>query len=335
MQGEQLQLEIGEFRTELAMQILDNGVVLDEEELLFNTDGQDNTFDDDVDEAPVQDLALHVDQVFHADQFDTFDSDVDEAPTTQTIFMASQSLVDPIYDEAGLSYDSDILYVIVSQLVILGENISQEDLNLKFLRSLPAEWNTHVMVWRNKPGLGTISFDGLYNNFKIVEQEVKGTANSSSISSSLNMAFVSSPSSTNEVNNAYRVSTANTQVSPTSTQVSTASTQVKASNLSDSTVFAFLSSQPNRKITINGSDIVGYDKSKVDCFNCHKLGHFSKECRQPRNQDSRNMNQDSSRRTVNVEETTSNAMVAIDGAGFDWSYIADDEILTNMALMAF
>ncbi|GKF02929.1 hypothetical protein Tco_0029852, partial [Tanacetum coccineum] len=68
------------------------------------------------------------------------------------------------------------LQKIVSQLAILGENISQEDINLKFLRSLPSEWNTHVVVWRNKPDLDTMSFDDLYNNFKIVEQEVKRTA---------------------------------------------------------------------------------------------------------------------------------------------------------------
>ncbi|GJX83866.1 hypothetical protein Tco_0333347 [Tanacetum coccineum] len=47
------------------------------------------------------------------------------------------------------------------------------------------------------------------------------------------------------------------------------------------------------------------------------------------------MTSPSSRRTVNVEETSSKAMVAIDGAGFDWSYMADDEVPTNMALMAF
>ncbi|GJZ28319.1 hypothetical protein Tco_0572966, partial [Tanacetum coccineum] len=60
-----------------------------------------------------------------------------------------------------------------------------------------------------------------------------------------------------------------------------------------------------------------------------------RECKGHRNQDSRNINQDSSRRTVNVEETSSKAMLAIDGAGFDWSYMADDEVPTNMALIAF
>ncbi|GKF22407.1 hypothetical protein Tco_0074729, partial [Tanacetum coccineum] len=48
----------------------------------------------------------------------------------------------------------------------------------------------------------------------------------------------------------------------------------------------------------------------------------------------RNMNQDNSRRTLNVEETSSKAMLAIDGVGFDWSYMADDEVPTNMTLMA-
>ncbi|GKE23826.1 hypothetical protein Tco_1435338, partial [Tanacetum coccineum] len=71
--------------------------------------GQDNAVDKDVDEQPVQDLALNVDNVFQAYDCDVFDSDVDEAPTVQTMFMANLSFADPVYDKAGPSYDSDIL----------------------------------------------------------------------------------------------------------------------------------------------------------------------------------------------------------------------------------
>ncbi|GKE73482.1 ribonuclease H-like domain-containing protein [Tanacetum coccineum] len=91
----------------------------------------------------------------------------------------------------------------------------------------------------------------------------------------------------------------------------------------------------SRKITINGSDTAGYDKSKVECFNCHKLGHFERKFRGPMNQDNMRRNQDSSRRTINVEEISSKAMLAIDGAGFSWSFMVDEEVPSDMALMAF
>nr|GEV50946.1 hypothetical protein [Tanacetum cinerariifolium] len=197
---------------------------------------------------------------------------------------------------------------------------------------LPSKWNTYVVVWRNKFDLDTMSIDDLYNNFKIVKQEVKGTTSTNS--SSQNIAFVSSPS----LNNTNEVST--------DFGVSTASPQVIIANLSDATVYAFLTNQPNesqlmhkdleqiheddleemdlkwqlallsmrakrffqktsKKITINGSDTAGYDKAKVEYF------------------------------SLNVEDTSSKETMAIDGVGFDWSYMADDESPTNMAFMAF
>nr|GEY22330.1 retrovirus-related Pol polyprotein from transposon 17.6 [Tanacetum cinerariifolium] len=83
-----------------------------------------------------------------------------------------------------------------------GVFITQEDLNSKFLRSLPFEWNTHVVVWMNKADIETMSIDDLYNNFKIVKQDVKKFVGTST--GAQNMAFMTTPStsSTNDVNTA-------------------------------------------------------------------------------------------------------------------------------------
>ncbi|GJY14644.1 retrovirus-related pol polyprotein from transposon TNT 1-94 [Tanacetum coccineum] len=97
----------------LLMQAQESGAVLDEEQSLFLAGEQVTNVDDDVDDSPENDLALNVDHVFEADECDAFDSDVefdsdvDEGPTSQTMFMANLTSEDPIYDEAGPSYDSN------------------------------------------------------------------------------------------------------------------------------------------------------------------------------------------------------------------------------------
>nr|GEV88501.1 copia protein [Tanacetum cinerariifolium] len=58
------------------------------------------------------------------------------------------------------------LQKLVSQLELLGENLSQEDINQKLLRCFSPEWNTHAIVWRNKADLDIISMDDFYNNLK-------------------------------------------------------------------------------------------------------------------------------------------------------------------------
>nr|GFC25245.1 hypothetical protein [Tanacetum cinerariifolium] len=97
-----------------------------------------------------------------------------------------------------------------------------------------------------------------------------------------------------------------------------------------------------KKITIPGSDVAGFDKSKVECFNYHKMGHFGKECRAPRSQDSGK--RESYKQGPKEEEPAPKALMAIDGIGWDWSYmeneeenhalVADDEVPTEFALMA-
>ncbi|GJW91221.1 hypothetical protein Tco_0168774 [Tanacetum coccineum] len=134
----------------------------------------------------------------------------------------------------------DRLQKLVSQLELLGEKLSQEDVNQKLLRSLSPKWNTHAVVWKNKANLDTMSMDDIYNNLKVYEPEVKGISSSSS--STQNMAFVSSSnnntSSSNEaVNAAHGVTTASTQVN---TAYST-----NIDNLSDVVICSFFASQPN------------------------------------------------------------------------------------------
>ncbi|GKC73731.1 hypothetical protein Tco_1119614 [Tanacetum coccineum] len=162
-------------------------------------------------------------------------------------------------------------------------------------RFLPPEWNTHVIVWMNKPEIETMSIDDLYNNFKIVEQKVKKSVGASS--GAQNLAFMTAPSTsrTNHVNTAipaYEVSTASPDVNIASPQVSTAS-------VSDN------------------------------------MGHFSRECRAPRSKEGQFKNQDNTKKQGNNEDTSSKAMLAIDGVGFDWSDMVEEQVQTNMALMAF
>ncbi|GJR89491.1 hypothetical protein Tco_0213502 [Tanacetum coccineum] len=109
----------------------------------------------------------------------------------------------------------------------------------------------YVVVWRNKPDLGSISFDDLYNNFKIVEQEVKRSVISSLNLSSQNVAFVSTPRSTNDVN------TSNVLVSTASSSLSTASITDNTARLSVATIYAFLANQPN------GSQVVHEDLEQI------------------------------------------------------------------------
>nr|GEY17866.1 hypothetical protein [Tanacetum cinerariifolium] len=232
----------------------------------------------------------------------------------------------------------DKLQNLVRQLLLLDEKLSQEDVNQKLLRSLSPEWNTHVVAWRNKANLDTMSMDDLYNNLKVYEPEVKGMSSSSS--STQNMDFISS-SNNNTSNTNRAVNT--TQAVNTAHRVSTASTQVNATystnidNLSDVVICAFFTSQPNSPQLLHEDlqQIYPDDMEEIDLrwqMAIQNWSALTATKRENRNQD--NKNKESSRRIMPAKTSTFTTLVSCDGfSGYDWSEQAEEG--PNYALVAF
>nr|GEV61213.1 ribonuclease H-like domain-containing protein [Tanacetum cinerariifolium] len=199
----------------------------------------------------------------------------------------------------------------MSQLDILGAKLSQEDVNQKLLRSLSSEWNTQVVVWRNKPALETHSTNAA------------NSINVDNLSNAVIYAFFASqPSSPQFANKDLQ------QLYPDDLEEIGLRWQMAMLTMRERRFLKNI----GRNVTINGNETIRFDKSKVECYNCHKRRHFSKECEALRNQD--NMHRESSRRSVPVKVTTSNALVSCDGLGYDWSDQAGKGP-TNYALMAY
>nr|GEW73921.1 hypothetical protein [Tanacetum cinerariifolium] len=210
------------------------------------------------------------------------------------------------------------LQVIVGQLQFMDVEVEQDNLNQKFLTSLAPEWLMHT-IKKTEPN-------------------------------SQNMAFISSAkhNSGNEDGNTACVPTASTNVSTASASVATISQDTTcayiASQSSGSQIkfkdinqideddmeemdikwnMALLSMRADKfwkrtgkKIGIQGSYVAGFDKSKVECFNCHKMGHFVRECKAPRSQD--RGRRDNFRQGSKAEEQAPKALMAIDGVRWDW-----------------
>ncbi|GKE58994.1 ribonuclease H-like domain-containing protein, partial [Tanacetum coccineum] len=89
-----------------------------------------------------------------------------------------------------------------------------------------------------------------------------------------------------------------------------------------------------RKLQFDAKELVGFDKTKVEWYNCHKTGHFARECKTKGNQDSRrrdawNSGNKDVRRSGKQED--SKALVTIDGEGVDWTNHSEEEDYDLMA----
>ncbi|GJR75676.1 ribonuclease H-like domain-containing protein, partial [Tanacetum coccineum] len=241
------------------------------------------------------------------------------------------------------------------------EGVSTEDANQKFLRSLPSSWSQVSLIMRTKPGVDSLSFDDLYDNLRVFETDVKGSTESSS--SAQNVAFVSSESTsiTNDVSTAYGAANSSGYNSQRKNSSYTnelmhsffanqsSGQQLDHENLEQIDEFdleemdlkwqvAMISmrlkkfyKKTRRKLQFDAKEPVGFDKTKVECFNCHKTWHFARECRSKGNQDIRRRDagntgykaKDNGRRPGKHEEPK--ALVTLDGDGVDWTGHAEDK----------
>nr|GEV79028.1 hypothetical protein [Tanacetum cinerariifolium] len=148
------------------------------------------------------------------------------------------------------------LQKLISQLKILGDILYQEDIYLKFLRSLPTEWRTHTLIWRNKIDLEDQSLDDLFKNLKIYEAKVKSSSSTSPTTQ--NIAFVSSQNT----NNTNESVSAVTSVSAASTKVPVFALP-NVDNLSDAVIYFFFTSQSN-SLQLDSDDLKQIDADDLE-----------------------------------------------------------------------
>ncbi|GJX19408.1 putative ribonuclease H-like domain-containing protein [Tanacetum coccineum] len=199
---------------------------------------------------------------------------------------------------------------LISQLEVYAASVSKEDINQKFLRSLPPSWSQIALIMRNKPDIDQTDIDDLYNNLKVYEDEMKRS--SSSTSNSQNLAFLSSEntSRTNEV------STTSGNFGVNTAGGTNSSSQVSSTLGADEVVCSFFAQQTTSP-PLDNEDL---------------KGHFAKECKSGWNQGKRS-NGDNSRRHATNNEPSSQVLVAQDGLGdYDWSNDFDEPV--KYALMA-
>ncbi|GJZ77928.1 ribonuclease H-like domain-containing protein [Tanacetum coccineum] len=229
---------------------------------------------------------------------------------------------------AALSFESidqtfDRLQKLIGQLEIQGEVINQEDMNLKLLRRLLSEWNTNNTNNTHKADDSSHEISTTQSTTH-THHNGSNTVCLDNLCDAVICAFLASQPNCPQLSQEDLEQLHPDDLEEMDLQWEMAMLTIRARRFIKRT---------RKKLNINGQR-VGFDKSKVECFNCHKHGHFAKECRFPRNQEFKG--RENNTRTIAVETPTQNALIAQDGiGGYDWSYQAEEEQPTNHALMAF
>nr|GEU70124.1 ribonuclease H-like domain-containing protein [Tanacetum cinerariifolium] len=205
----------------------------------------------------------------------------------------------------------DKLQKLISQLEIHGVSLSQEDVNLKFLRSLPSEWKTLSVATSVSAVCAKL--------------HVSSHPNIDSLSNAVIFSFFASQSTSPQLDNDDLKQIDVDDLEEIDLRWQMAMLTMRARIFLQKT---------GRNLGDNRVTSMGFDMSKVECYNCHRKGYFARECCSPK--DSRwSGATEPQKRTPPVENSTSNALVTqCDGIGcYDWSYQAEEEP-ANFALMA-
>ncbi|GKA60568.1 ribonuclease H-like domain-containing protein [Tanacetum coccineum] len=215
----------------------------------------------------------------------------------------------------GGNANSKIILSINGYMEAHDAEVSTEDANHNFVRSLPPAWSNLAMTMRTKPDVDTLSINDLYNNLRVFEQELTSTSKSSA--SAQNVAFVShSKSSTNKVKSGH--TGAYSTYTPSTSSNNIPEREVPA-GFADEVIYSLFVKQSEdldllhedleqiddmdieemdinwqiamiairmkkfykktrRRVRIDGNKPVGFDKKKLECFKCHNTGHFAREC---------------------------------------------------------
>ncbi|GJS30034.1 hypothetical protein Tco_0490654 [Tanacetum coccineum] len=205
-------------------------------------------------------------------------------------------------------------------------------INKKFLRSLPSAWSQVSLIMRTKPGVDSLSFDDLYNNLRVFENDVKGST--ASLSSTQNVAFYEQTSSYSLLANQSSCPQLDHEDLEHLDEFDLEEMDLKWQVAMISMRMKKFYKKTGRKLQFDAKEPVGFDKTKVECYDCHKISYFARECKTNGNQDSRrrdawNSGNKDGRRFGKQED--SKALVTIDGEGVDWTSHLEEE---DYALMA-